>query len=124
MFDRHRNKIAGLGAALIASMGLGGAALAANSSKAPSKGPVPAASKAATLSTSSTAPEMETNDTSTAPDKETNDSTAEAAGTETNDAAETPGQESGSEQPGNDGPGGHADEPGNPNADHQAGGNE
>jgi hypothetical protein len=27
--------------------------------------------------------------------------------------------ESGSETPGNDGPGGHADEPGNPNADTQ-----
>jgi len=29
-------------------------------------------------------------------------------------------ESSGSEVPGNDGPGGHADEPGNPNADHQA----
>jgi cytoskeletal protein RodZ len=32
--------------------------------------------------------------------------------------------ESGSEVAGNDGPGGHADEPGNPNADHQATGQE
>jgi len=32
--------------------------------------------------------------------------------------AEKPGQE-GSEVPNDDGPGGHADEPGNPNADHQ-----
>lgn len=30
--------------------------------------------------------------------------------------------ETGSEQPGDDGPGGHADEPGNPNAQHEAGG--
>jgi hypothetical protein len=46
-------------------------------------------------------------------------------------AAETPGEtsnessgESGSEAPGNDGPGGHADEPGNANADHQFQGEE
>lgn len=44
--------------------------------------------------------------------------------------AETQGEspetqdESGSETPGNDGPGGHADEPGNPNADHQHEGQE
>lgn len=37
--------------------------------------------------------------------------------------AEQPGQE-GSEVPNDDGPGGHADEPGNPNADHQSQGNE
>ncbi|HEY8726164.1 MAG TPA: hypothetical protein VIL91_05620 [Gaiellaceae bacterium] len=36
-----------------------------------------------------------------------------AADAESNDSA----AESGSETPGNDGPGGHADEPGNPNAD-------
>jgi hypothetical protein len=40
--------------------------------------------------------------------------------------ADPPGQgeEQGSEVPGNDGPGGHADEPGNPNADHQFQGEE
>ncbi|HXM76280.1 MAG TPA: hypothetical protein VN971_05870, partial [Thermoanaerobaculia bacterium] len=32
--------------------------------------------------------------------------------------------ETGSEVPGNDGPNGHADEPGNPNADHQFQGSE
>jgi hypothetical protein len=36
---------------------------------------------------------------------------------------ETPG-ETGSEVPDDDGPGGHADEPGNPNADHQFEGQE
>jgi hypothetical protein len=35
------------------------------------------------------------------------------------ESSEQPGESSGSEVPGNDGPGGHADEPGNPNADHQ-----
>jgi hypothetical protein len=39
------------------------------------------------------------------------------------EAPETQG-ESGSEAPGNDGPGGHADEPGNPNANHQHEGQE
>jgi hypothetical protein len=123
MFDRHWNKIAGLGAALIASMGLGGAALAANNGTAPSKAPAPVVSTATTPSSTTQTPDKETNDGSTAPDKETSDA-AEAPGTETSDGAETPGQESGSEQPDNDGPGGHADEPGNPSADHQAQGNE
>ena len=34
-------------------------------------------------------------------------------------SSEAPGSESSSEVAGNDGPGGHADEPGNPAADHQ-----
>jgi hypothetical protein len=37
---------------------------------------------------------------------------------------ESAGETPGSETSGNDGPGGHADEPGNPNADHQFQGNE
>jgi hypothetical protein len=72
-------------------------------------------------------------------DQSASDPAAEAAGTETADGAqgtqdaETQDdaqgsndsgiqESSGSEVPGNDGPGGHADEPGNPNADHQASG--
>lgn len=43
-----------------------------------------------------------------------------AEGAEANDAAE----QEGSEVPGDDGPGGHADEPANPNADHQFQGKE
>ncbi|MCW2979043.1 MAG: hypothetical protein JWO14_770 [Solirubrobacterales bacterium] len=45
----------------------------------------------------------------------------EEADEETSDGASA-ASESGSETPGNDGPGGHADEPGNPNAQHEAGG--
>jgi hypothetical protein len=41
---------------------------------------------------------------------------SETTGTESPGAGETPGSESGTAS---DGPGGHADEPGNPNADHQ-----
>lgn len=65
-----------------------------------------------------------TSATATSPkaaDAETADGTSQkAADTETSDGAETP--DSGSEVSGNDGPGGHADEPGNPNAQHEAGG--
>jgi hypothetical protein len=49
-------------------------------------------------------------DTDSIQDQSGKDSTAE-------NGAES--SESGSEIPGNDGPGGHADEPGNPNADTQ-----
>jgi hypothetical protein len=59
-----------------------------------------------------------------APGTETADGSTDqgsATGSETPDTgAETPG----SETPNDDGPGGHADEPGNANADHQAGGQE
>jgi hypothetical protein len=51
-------------------------------------------------------------------------SSGEAPGTEQPASSEQPGTESGSEVPGNDGPGGHADEPGNANADHQVQGQE
>jgi hypothetical protein len=56
-------------------------------------------------------------DTDTIQDENGKDDATETPGApenETADAAET-----GSEVPGNDGPGGHADEPGNPNADTQ-----
>lgn len=48
------------------------------------------------------------------------DDATEPAGSEKAEAAETPG----SEKAGDDGPGGHADEPGDPNADHQFEGKE
>ena len=48
------------------------------------------------------------------------DDAAEAADDEKSEAAEG----SDSEQAGDDGPGGHADEPGNPNAEHEAQGDE
>jgi hypothetical protein len=48
---------------------------------------------------------------------------ADTGGETTGEAPETSG-EAGSETAGNDGPGGHADEPGNANADHQFNGQE
>lgn len=61
-------------------------------------------------------------------DQSTPDTTAtEQAGPDQASPAEQPDStsgEAGSEQLANDGPGGHADEPGNPNADHQFQGQE
>jgi hypothetical protein len=71
--------------------------------------------------------------TQKAADKETADGNQKSADAETADGAEfghneadqetsDGAPEAGSEVPGNDGPGGHADEPGNPDAQHEAGG--
>ena len=66
----------------------------------------------------------------TTPDAGTKTAGQDAADTNAQDGQATPdataaaGQQSNSEQAGNDGPGGHADEPGNTNADHQATGAE
>ena len=93
---KHTRKIALAVAALVA-MALGGSALAqAGTAETPD------AAGAADTDT------VQSGDQS-APDTETADGTNEAAG---------------SEVPGNDGPGGHADEPANPSADHQARGAE
>jgi hypothetical protein len=51
------------------------------------------------------------------------DQTTPDAGQQAEQGSET-STETGSEVAGNDGPGGHADEPGNPNADHQFEGQE
>ena len=123
MFDRHRSKIAALGAALVAAMAFGGAAIASNSKPAPK---AHAASTASTAGKAAETPGQETADgnTAEAPGQETadgKDTDSVKAGDQTAPDSTTgaPEQESGSEQPGNDGPGGHADEPANPNADHQ-----
>jgi hypothetical protein len=54
------------------------------------------------------------------------DATERPEKAETNDKADSPetSGEAGSEVPNDDGPGGHADEPGNPSADHQFEGQE
>jgi hypothetical protein len=57
--------------------------------------------------------DTETHDSSQ--DGETQDGSQESNDSGTQESSD-------SEVPGNDGPGGHADEPGNPNADHQASG--
>jgi hypothetical protein len=105
-----------LGAGVVAALGIGGSALgAAGAAPAP-----PAAHHSSVAD----------HDQIESGDQSTPDVGAEAPGTETADGPQATKDnetqdgtsESGSEVPNNDGPGGHADEPGNPNADHQAGG--
>jgi hypothetical protein len=127
---RHTRKLA-LTLAALAALALGGSALAQAGSQS-SKQTKPAATRhvaakhakatstaraqAAQAGTTETPDAAGAADTDTvqsgdqsAPDTETADGTNEAAG---------------SEVPDNDGPGGHADEPGNPSADHQFEGQE
>jgi hypothetical protein len=92
--------------AALAALAFGGAQIAQGAGSTPASPP----SKAETTTPGDT-DNVQSGDQSTpdAADK------PDAAG-EKPDAAEAPG----SEQPGDDGPGGHADEPSNPNANNQA----
>jgi hypothetical protein len=92
-----RSRLTKLGAALaaLATLAVGGSALASASGGGSSPAKAPAAVK------QQAPPSV---------DAESNDSAAEST-------AES--AESASESPGDDGPGGYADEPGNPNADTQ-----
>ena len=150
MFERFRGKTAAAtAAALLAALGVGGIAAAQNGSTAP-PAQTPAASSSQSSSAPSSAatevPGQESNapensaadpdnvqqgdtaitgkaaaaaDVPTAgdtPDTRTADVPTAGDTPDTGSAAEAPG----SEVAGDDGPGGHADEPGNPTADHQA----
>ena len=105
-----RSRITKLGAALaaLAALAVGGSTLASASGNSPAKAPAVPNQQAppATAAESSDS----TADTDSIQDQSGQDTAAESG-------AES--VESGSEVPGNDGPGGHADEPGNPNADTQ-----
>ena len=131
MRSRLTKIVAGLAA--LAALALGGATLASAGDS------TPVGSTPAVVVPGAPAADAETNDTGQKADTETADGN-KAADTDSiqsengkDNATEQPGSEqasgsetaeSGSEAPGNDGPGGHADEPGNPNADHQAEGQE
>jgi hypothetical protein len=123
-----------LGAGVLAALSFGGSALAA-------AGAAPVTPTQATPAVVKESPSATDTDQVQSGDQSTPDTAAEAAGTETADGAqgtqdaETQDgaqdteandagmqESSGSEVSNNDGPGGHADEPGNPNADHQASG--
>ena len=130
-----RSRLTKVGAflTLAAALAVGGATLASASSKAPAKAPagvvdtdniqqgdqsapdVPGAPAERSLSSSKSAPKSASS--KSAPSK------SSSSGPSSTDPSEQPGESSGessgSEVPGNDGPLGHADEPGNPNADHQ-----
>ena len=140
MFERFsRRSIAATGAALLATLGVSGVAVAASGSTAAQSNERPGVE--------SNAPENSAKDPDnvqyTAPgDANAKSAAKRASATKSASAAkpsakEAPGTEqsaaseqSGAEQPGNetpansDGPGGHADEPGNANADHQFQGQE
>jgi type IV secretory pathway TrbL component len=140
MFERFsRNTVVATGAALLAALGIGTAAVAQSngSSSKPSQQSAPAQPTASeTPGVESNAPENSATDPDnvqyTAPgDKDAKSGTAKATAAASG-APEAPGTEQapGSEAPGapetpasetgpSDGPGGHADEPGNPTADHQ-----
>jgi hypothetical protein len=118
MIERFKRKyLIATVAAAFAALGVGGAAMAQSnpSSAPPQKADTPAAQVSEAPGQESNAPENSATDPDNIQDTSSKDTT-EARGQESN---ETPGQESSSEVANDDGPGGHADEPGNPNADHQ-----
>jgi len=101
-----RFKIVTLAAVAVLGLGaMGGAAVRANATTSP-------APDEATLSAPAEAPEADVN----TPDA---DNVQEGDQTTSDTAAAAAGEKAGSEILGNDGAGGHADEPGNANADHQ-----
>lgn len=119
MRTRLSKMVAGLAA--IAALALGGAALASGgqSNSQPVK-PAVVVKQATTAADTESKDGTSAADTDTIQDQSGSDSASEKAGTEQSSTAEQAGTESaGSEVAGNDGPGGHADEPGNPNADNQ-----
>ena len=95
------------GLTVVAALAVGGAAFASAGSKppAPSKAPVAAVDKDTLQQGDQSSPDTAAEQSS------------ESSSLEQPEQSET--ADAGSEVPGNDGPGGHADEPGNPNADHQ-----
>jgi hypothetical protein len=120
MRARMTKLIAGLAA--ISALAVGGAALAGAAGKqAP---PVnPPAAVAGVQQGSQTAPDTGT--TGEQPGESATESSSESASEPAGESStESAAEAAGSEVAGNDGPGGHADEPGNPNADHQFEGQE
>jgi hypothetical protein len=111
--------------AALAALAVGGSALAQAGSNQSSTPAQPATSKAQApeSTTESNAPENSATDTDNVQDESGKDANEPNDANETSDANEAP-EGSGPDVAGDDGPGGHADEPGNPNADHQNEGQE
>jgi cytoskeletal protein RodZ len=119
MRARLTKLLAGLTA--VAALAFGGAALAGAASNPSPPAPPPASAPADTAQQGDqTAPDKEgaTENAAEAP------SSDKAEATEPTESSSESATESASEVAGNDGPGGHADEPGNANADHQFQGQE
>lgn len=131
-----RNRITKVfaGLAALGALALGGAALASagqgGSQPAKPAAPATAVQQGSAKADVQTAekPGVETSDGAAAADTDSiqdengKDDATEQPGAEQSEGSEA--AESGSEVPGDDGPGGHADEPDNPNADHQFEGQE
>jgi hypothetical protein len=140
MSKRFRNAITAVAA--IAALATGGAVFAqaqntANSTPASGTQSAPQSAQQSAPQVKAPAsekggPENSATDRDNVQDQSGKDTATEKAGSETADGPEKAGapetaggtETAGSETPNNDGPGGHADEPGNPNADHQSQGNE
>ncbi len=113
MRTRITKLVAGL--AVLGALAVGGATFASASSKAPPVSPPVAAVDGDTLQQGDqTAP-----DTGTAAEQSSESATSDQAGESSSESATSEQGESSSEVEASDGPGGHADEPGNPNADYQ-----
>lgn len=115
-----RSRLTKVGAflTLAAALAVGGATLASASNKAPAaKAP---AAKAPVALLKVKAPAKAQAGASDGDNIQQGDqSTPDVPGAGESSPSSESSSETGSEVPGNDGPGGHADEPGNPNADHQ-----
>jgi cytoskeletal protein RodZ len=120
MFEKfHSKSLTTSLAAVIAALGVGGVAMAQNSASTPTtKSPAPAVQSTQPSSTTA-AP-----DTPESPSDKADTGTAGSSDTPTPGDQADSSTESASETVNGDGPGGHADEPGNPNADHQFQGQE
>jgi hypothetical protein len=135
MFERfHSKTMTATAAALLSALGVGGIAVAQSShgsAKAPAKASQSAEVPGQESTTGPDTDNIQSGD-QTSPDTAAVSSktakvskTAKAAqSTEAPDSGTEAPESPGSETPGNDGPGGHADEPGNPNAQHEAQGAE
>jgi hypothetical protein len=108
---RSRLTKLGAGIAALAALAVGGSAIASAAGSQPAKTPAVVQQDSAQADANEPA---ETADTDSIQDENGKDDASEPAEGTENEAAE-----SGSEVPGDDGPGGWADEPGNPNADTQ-----
>ena len=124
MIERFTRKtVVATGAAFMAALGVGGAAIA-QSGGSPQKADTPASAVREAPGQESNAPENSAADPDNVQDengKDDADEASEASEDGKEDANEAPerSERESAEVPDDDGPGGHDDEPGNPNADHQ-----
>jgi hypothetical protein len=116
---KARPMLAALAAAAVTALGVGGVAVAQSGDTSPGNGTPTPAQQEKTPEGEENAPENSAADPDNVQDENGKDDATEASErAEGPEKAEAPGEEA-REVPNDDGPGGHADEPANPNADHQ-----